>query len=260
MVVTGPGERDVLLGEAFDSTDVQFSLGTTDRCSTQATYSWSLSDDYRVLSLNTQNDSCIDRATVLAGDWRRELPITRALVPERPYRAHLDPAIVFTPPAGFMFPATGSPPEVYLFDDGSFLLDAEDYAAFVTVGNVLNDRCDSRRGTQERITSFDDFLAWNRATTGATVSEPVQTAVGGHSAIRVDVVATDACPNAQLVTPDCFCMGPAWIGFENRSWAVDLGPKGFLVISFHDDNPPFVANTPERLAIAQKLVDSIQFP
>ena len=42
-----------------------------------------------------------------------------------------------------------------------------------------------------------------------------------------------------------------------RIWAVDVEGQIVLIL-FHDDNPPWEELTPERLAVAQDFVDSIQ--
>ena len=47
-------------------------------------------------------------------------------------------------------------------------------------------------------TSFADFVEWNRAATGVTVSEPVETTVGGFDAVYVDVTPTADCPNGEV--------------------------------------------------------------
>jgi hypothetical protein len=94
------------------------------------------------------------------------------------------------------------------------------------------------------------------------VSEPVATTVGGYDDVYADIEGTEACPDPGL-EPNCGCLALEFVlagGFEERTWAVDLGNERIVIIGFHDDSFPFGGHTPERLAIAQKLNDSIRFP
>jgi hypothetical protein len=92
--------------------------------------------------------------------------------------------------------------------------------------------------------------------------EPIRTTVGGHDAIAIDVGGTDGCPNGE-VEADCGCVPGLNLTDVNgtlfeRIWAVDVDGQ-IVIVLFHDDGPPWLPITPERAAIAQELVDSIQF-
>jgi hypothetical protein len=259
----GPHEQAVLLGEwAIDYGT--FQVGATDHCSTEGSYEWSNSADGQSLTMSAVDDQCLDRRTVLEGDWDRA-ELTRTLVPETPYRVDLDRPVLFTVPAGFMFTWSGGPPIATVREGNRkyLLLDGEDFFVWLqTAGQSLNDRCDINLGMRPQLTSIDDFLAWNGSASGAKVSQPTETSVGGYPAVYQDITGTGSCPQTPAEA-NCFCMPVGAMlgdGFEERTWAVDLGDGQIVTIGFHDDNPPFVANTPERLAIAQKFVDSIQFP
>jgi hypothetical protein len=43
-----------------------------------------------------------------------------------------------------------------------------------------------------------------------------------------------------------------------RAWAVDVNGK-IVIVLFHDGYAPLQELTPERLALAQEFIDSIQF-
>ena len=84
----------------------------------------------------------------------------------------------------------------------------------------------------------------------------------GHDAVYVDIGGTDDCPNG-TVQPNCSCIPAAGLSdvdgtLVERIWGVDVDGKIVLVI-FHDDNPPWLSLTPERLAVAQEFIDSIHF-
>ena len=143
--------------------------------------------------------------------------------------------------------------------DRKAIIYAEDeYAIINTAGHIQVDRCDQARGQRPGLSSLADFLDWNRSATGVTVSEPIETTVGGFDAVFVDVTPTADCPNGEI-PPNCYCMpdGALVIGMIDRIWAVDVNGKIVVLIQYHDDNPPFLEFTPERQAVAQEFIDSI---
>ncbi len=261
-VATAPGDRDILLGSvAFGSPTGEATLGPIGGCADAGLYRFSVSVDVRTLTVDAVGDSCVPRATVLAGTWTRTA-IREQLKPNERYSAALEPALSFVVPPGFEKRDGTTPVATSDLSDAvnDLLLDAEDFFAYVGTGpTVLRDRCDMEAGTRPMPTTLDEFVAWNRATTGASVSEPVRATVDGHDAIRVDVVPGDGCPNGQ-VQANCGCLTATAlvIGMADRTWAVDVDGT-VVLIQFHDDNPPWLELTPERLEIAQTLVDSIEF-
>lgn len=267
LIARGPDGREVLLGSARDAPAGQVAFGPTDRCPGSGTYAYVMSDDFVRLTVDAVSDDCVDRRTLLAGAWDRS-SISYALTPRRPYQVELDPTVAFSIPQGFANP-TGEPPGVFvgLGDVGashqpapSMWVEAGDFFAQILIReDVPLDRCDLDLGSVAPSATIEDFIAWNRATTGATVSEPMPTTIGGHRAVAIDVTGTSECANVH--EPDCGCMPAGFMspGLEERIWAVDLGGRIAMVV-FHDDSGATpVPLTPERLAIAQELVDAIEF-
>ena len=263
LMVNGPDGRDVWLG-LLDSKEPRgwFNLGPRDGCAERGTYTYELSEDFRTLTVELVSDACAERATLLASSWVRS-SIDDALDWNQPYTVDLDPRITFVVPPEFSV-VGGRPPRIIIptiGNDHRVVIDSEDEYAIIHTGvHVQADRCDQTRGGRYLPTSFDDFVEWNRSSTGVTVSAPVATTVGGFDAVYVDVTPTADCPNGE-VPPNCYCMpdNALVIGMIDRIWAVDVRGK-FVVIQFHDDNPPWLEFTPERQAIGQKFVDSITFP
>jgi hypothetical protein len=265
LIVSGPANREILLGSVTNTAEGRAELGSTDRCAESGTYDYALSEDGRTFSIETVEDSCTDRAAILHGDWQRDT-INHELVPGQSYAVDIGAGkhMQFTIPFGFRH-ANGNPPSVWLnlSNSGEIVFDAEDFFVLVEAGpSVQRDRCDTTRGEIAIATTLDEFVTWNTSARGVVASDPVPTTVGGHDAVYLDLATTDACPNG-TPEPDCFCM-PAtslWAGFDEpgeRIWGVDVDGR-IVVILFHDDNAPLLALTPERQAIANELVASMLF-
>lgn len=262
LMVKGPDGRDIWLG-LLDNKQPRgwFNLGPRDGCAERGTYTYELSEDFRDLTVELVSDACAERTKLLASSWVRT-SIDDSLDLGQPYTVDLNPRITFVVPSEFRV-VGGRPPRLIMpvFEDGGLvIIDSEDeYAIIHSGGQVQADRCDQARGQRDIPTSLADFVEWNRAATGVTVSEPIETTVGGFDAVYVDVTPTADCPNGE-VPPNCYCMpdDALVIGMIDRIWAVDVNGK-IVLIQFHDDNPPFLEFTPERQAIGQEFIDSIQF-
>jgi hypothetical protein len=262
LMVKGPDGRDIFLGLLDNTARGRADLGPIDSCAERGAYTFELSDDFRSLTVEAVSDACTERAKLLASSWVRA-SIDDALDWNQPYTVDLDPRITFVVPSEFSV-VGGRPPRIIVPTIGNerqVVIDSEDeYAIIHTAVHAQADRCDQTRGGRYMPTSFADFIEWNRSATGVTVSEPIETTVGGFDAIYVDVTPTADCPNGE-VPPNCYCMpnDALVIGMIDRIWAVDVNGK-IVLIQFHDDNPPWLEFTPERQAIGQKFVDSITFP
>jgi hypothetical protein len=262
LLIHAPDGREIFLG-TFGSRqpDGRVLLGTTDRCDSPGTYSYETSADHLNMTIDVVSDTCADRVELLASTWIRT-SIGDTLAPNQRYTYDFEPRISFAIPDAFR-DAAGGPPRVSvptIHNDRDIQIDAEDYFADINAGvHVQIDRCDQDRGRGYLPTSLQDFVAWNQAATGVTVSDPVTTTIGGHAAVYVDVTPAADCPNGR-VNANCSCIPSTGlvIGMVERTWAVDVDGK-VLVIQFHDDDPPWLGLTPERLAVAQEFIDSIQF-
>jgi hypothetical protein len=262
LMVKGPDGRDIFLGLLDDrQTKGRAVLGPTDGCAESGSYTYAMSNDFRTMTIEVVRDTCADRAKLLASSWVRA-SIDDFIAPGQPYVVDLDPRISFVVPSGFRVRG-GRPPRIVApmnQNEGHVIVDAEDeYAIIHAATHLQADRCDQARGHRSMPASFADFLEWNRASTGVTVSEPRETTVDGFPAVVVDVTPTADCPNGE-VPPNCYCMpdDALVIGMIDRIWAVDVNGK-IVLIQFHDDNPPFLEFTSERQALAQEFVDSIKF-
>jgi hypothetical protein len=265
VVVDAPDDREILLGSLVDGQqEGRVIFGPTDRCEELGTYDFRPSDDYRSLSVELVEDTCTDRAKLLESSWVRNA-IEGVLAPDQPYTIDLEPQVSFSIPPDFR-DISGSPPNLLIpieRVEKRVIIDAEDYFVLVDASvHVQSDRCDRNAFERYMPTTLDEFVEWNRAATGVNVSEPVRTAVDGRDALYMDVGGTDDCPNG-TVTVDCFCVPATGLTdvdgklFE-RIWAIDVDGQ-IVLVEFHDDNPPWLALTPERLAVAQEFVESIHF-
>jgi hypothetical protein len=160
----------------------------------------------------------------------------------------------------------GSPPNLSIpveRVENQMVIDAGDYFALVDASvHVQSDRCDRNAFERYMPATLDEFVEWNRAATGVNVTEPVRTSVDGHDAVYMDIGGTDDCPNG-IVQSSCDCVPATGLtdvdgALIERIWAVDVHDK-IVLIQFHDDNPPWLGLTPDRLAVAQEFIDSIHF-
>ena len=265
VLVRGSEGREVFLGSLEESQSPGTAvLGPTDRCTASGTYNYALSADFRTLSIELGSDACTDRAAVLAGNWDRS-GIRYTLGQGQPYTVDLQPRVTFAVPAGFNFD-DGTPPEItvpLIGAQNELWVDAENYLVHIwTDDEVPSDRCNQGSPGRPMPATLDEFVEWNRSSTGVNTGEPIHTTVGGHDAIAIDVGGTDDCPNFS-VGPNCGCVPGLNLTdvdgtlFE-RTWGVDVDGR-IVIVLFHDDNPPWLELTPERLAVAQQFIDSIQF-
>lgn len=265
VMVRAPDDREIFLGSlADDQPRGRAVFGPTDRCPGPGTYTYELSDDNRSLSMQLVGDTCDERAALLEGSWIRS-SIQQSAAQNQSYTYDLNPRVSFVIPSGFR-DSSGNPPTVSIPIERvveRVEIDAEDYFVLVDASvHVPSDRCDQNVFDRYMPPTMDDFVEWNRAATGVNVTEPVPTKVDGHDAVYMDIGGTDDCPNG-TVKPNCSCIPSAGLSdvdgtLVERIWAVDVDGKIVLVI-FHDDNPPWLALTPERLAVAQEFIDSIHF-
>ena len=265
VVVIAPDDREIFLGTlADDQPQGRVVFGPTDRCEGSGTYTYELSGDHLSLSMQLVGDTCAERAALLDGTWVRR-SIQQAVAPNQKYTYDLEPRVSFVVPSDFR-DSSGSPPNLSIPIERvveRVEIDAEDYFVLLDASvHVQSDRCDQNAIERYMPPTLDEFVEWNRAATGVRVSEPVQTTVDGRDAVYMDVGGTHDCPNG-TVQPNCACIPPAGLSdadgtLVERIWAVDVDDKIVLVI-FHDDDPPWLALTPERLAVAQEFIDSIHF-
>jgi hypothetical protein len=265
IIARGPDDHEILIGTlGGNPPEGQVILGPTQSCTGEGSYAAAFSEDNRKLTLALVNDDCADRTALLKGEWLRQ-SILHPLVPGQRYTIDLDPRVSFVMPAAFRFD-NGNPSDVHVPTGGQvneLFVDAENYLVQVwTAEEVPGDRCDWNVAARPTPGTLDEFVEWNQDSTGVAVSDPVEATVAGHPAVYVDVGGTDDCPNG-AVRSDCGCVPGLNLTdvdgtlFE-RIWAVDVGGQ-IVIVLFHDDNPPWQPLTPERLAVAQEFIDSIQF-
>ena len=111
-------------------------------------------------------------------------------------------------------------------------------------------------------TTLNEFVAWNQDATGVSVSVPVDATIDGYPAVYVDVGGTDDCPNGKFPV-DCSCVEPTGLTdvdgtLVERTWAVEVNGQ-IVIVLFNDGYAPLEPLTPERVAIVQEFIDSIQF-
>ena len=260
LMVKGPDGRDIFLGLLDNKQpEGRAILRKTDQCPDAGTYTYALSDDFRHMTFEQVSDSCADRAKLLASSWVRT-SIDDAVAVDQRYAVDLDPqSRSWCHPNSALSAGVGKALVPVVQNEGLVVIDAEDeYAIIHTRLHAQTDRCDQTRGHRSMPASFADFLEWNRAATGVTVSEPVATTVGDRRRLcRCDAhcgLPERRGPTELLLHPDDALV----IGMIDRIWAVDVNGK-IVLIQFHDDNPPWLEFTPERQAIGQEFVDSISF-
>jgi hypothetical protein len=240
----------------------QLKLSGTQGCQDKATYEYTLARDFRTLHFEKVDDACADRSALLAGDWSRSV-IEHHLDVDQPYVFGTNPRLTFSIPAGFAQTHVPLLHSIADAGDNELWVDAGDSVVLLqTGGQVQRDRCDRNAGFRDSPTTFDEFVEWNQAATGVNLTAPVDTTVGGHPAVFVDIGGTDDCPNGP-VPADCSCVEATVLSdvdgtLYERAWAVDVNGK-IVIVLFHDGYAPLQELTPERLALAQEFIDSIQF-
>jgi hypothetical protein len=255
-----PGEADFILGSI--STIVPYEvtdLGPTDRCPNVGRYSHELSADTSRFTITVDDDPCVDRATLLAGDWVRTW-IDRQVIPGTAYSVAVAGATVdLTVPTGFrssvgdmtMYAGPQPPSGFSKFGTGelAFLLTSGFDEASAAV-----DRCREAKGRQELPPTIDAYLEWSRGSTGLEVTNELRTTVGGLPAIQVDLVGGPECEPtvADLIPPTGLIRD-----VHQREWAIDLGGR-LLLATFTDDLDPQEPLSDEALAMSQAFIDSME--
>jgi hypothetical protein len=261
LVASGPDGRDILVG-TIQNTGNRATLSATDRCPEPGTYDWALTQGSLAIELTPVEDRCEERSALLAGAWNR-VSIQQLVAPGRRYGLPVnDKVLSFTLPSAFR-DVTGIDPtlEVELDQSGGRWhgFDGDSDTLHFSIATfsppyAYFDRCDDRKGRGGGPTTIEEFLAWNRGTQGATVSEPRATTVAGRDAVVVDITVGSDCPNGDEAY--------GWwdgltSGMTQRQWAVDIG--GRLIIVGFSHQGPGVPLTPEQLDIADEFVASISY-
>jgi len=261
VLARAPEGREILLG-TITSSESRATFSATDRCEQAGTYDWSLGEDNQSLELVLVDDACRDRAGLLAGSWARATMQYR-LAPGRRYEISSNgTTFAFTIPAGFSSPATGGPQltvELNVAGTGQHAVfaDGEDLEFFLIAMQrpmVFSDRCDATKGRGDNgPRTLEQFIAWNRATSGSTISEPVAVTIAGKPGVSIDIVTTSGCANGEdEIAP----YDGLTSGMTTRTWGVDLGGS-LAIIGFVPTGPPWTALTDDQLAVASELVSSM---
>lgn len=153
------------------------------------TYSFSISTGDQRLSMSPVSDTCVERATILAGDWTRtdlgELqPGRRDASTFRPFLGGTG-RLTYTVPAGW----AGSSMRDNLLELGR--PSVSDEASISVISNAYpSDQaapCSENRGAAGLGRTPAAMAAWLRTVRGLVVSTPAEATIGGLSGIIVDL-------------------------------------------------------------------------
>jgi hypothetical protein len=254
-----PGEADFILGSI--STIVPYEvtdLGPTDRCPNVGRYSHELSADTKRLTITVDDDPCVDRATLLAGEWVRTW-IDRQVIPGTAYSVAVAGATVdltvphaFRSSVGDMTTYAGPQPPSGFSKFGTGEL-AFALTSALDDGSAAIDRCRAAHGRRGLPSTIDAYLEWSRESTGLEVSNEVRTTVSGLPAVQVDLRGGAECETvADQVSPTGLVSD-----MHQREWAIDLGGR-LLLATFTDDIDPQEPLSDEALAMSQAFIDSME--
>jgi len=240
------------------------TLGKTTQCLEEGTYRYRHSADYRTLIVETVNDSCVDRRTLIEGEWQRvrsdlNLEVGRAytidmgvrvdfVVPEWPDVKPPGPYVSTEGPPG-------QPPHVIQIGNDQPNRPYADYELRLVVDpRLAKDVCDIAKGSLDAGWTLDDVAA-RTISRGATFSPPTRSTVSGFPAVVIDVADSVDCYNDQFTEEQCCPDDVVWRQNEGRFWVVDIGPRKVFIAFIGYGH----AVTEEQLAIGSELVASLRF-
>ena len=258
LIAWGGDGQDILLGWIYSEGEGRTGLGATDHCPDEGHYSHEVSADGRTFTITVVGDPCEDRATLLAGEWRRT-SIARQVSPRSRYRVDFDGATVdVTVPASFVstsgdlttFTASANPLWSASFRTGVWEFSL---GAGAPNGYSATDRCQDLgdAGHRSRPTTIDEYLAWNESSRGLEVSAPARLQVAGHPAVRVDLAGGIECQAAAEVRSTEFVEGQ-----QTREWAIDIGSGLLLAEVANEDRMGRLS--PELVAAGDAFVQSME--
>jgi len=257
LTAKSPEGQDVLLG-SMTTNGNRTTLGPTDRYTEPGEYEHHVSEDTMSFTITVLDDTCGDRAALLAGNWTRQ-HVDAWLQPGDRYRLRgagltLDLTVPrsFVNADGQYTDYDGAPGPIGL---GYFRTGDWAFAVNIESGPFLPvDRCHPDAGRQRVPGTPDGYLDWNRSSGGLAVGEPARVTVGGYPAVRVDLTGGAGCqpePASGSVQPNEFMQG-----MEVREWAIDLGDRMLLALIV--DESPMEPLTPEVTDAGEAFVDSIE--
>lgn len=259
LLAESPDGRQILLGSISLPSEGVVDLGSTDRCPTSGTHGFEVADDGNNLTVTLRDDECADRATLLDGEWERQV-VDWIIRPGERYRAEMPGFIVdVTTPRQFVSSAGGAPYLLSFANPTPYAkFQTDDLTFLLSAGDVMRDRCRESSGWQPTPLTIDGYLDWTRSSQGTVMSEPVPATVAGYPAVQVEVSSTDACEPAHdgmsfWFTPRDGPMG-SW---HSRDWAVNVDGL-LLLVSLFDDNVPFEGLTPEMIATGDEFIASLE--
>jgi hypothetical protein len=256
LIGRGPDGREILLG-TIDNADNRATLSATDRCPDPGTYEHALSDDKLTFELTMVTDTCTDRSTFLVGTWQRQTIIQPVESGSRHELGIADKTLSFTVPSSFRARSGPVEADVFLDQTGNgwhnfFVISDDLYVSFVTESppTVFRDRCDPSKGRADGPATIEEFLAWNRAATSVTISEPKSMTIAGFEGVSLDITAESGCTNDDALWDGLVA------GMTNRTMAADIGGRLIIIVGYHL-GPPYVPLTPEELDTIDELVASL---
>jgi hypothetical protein len=262
-VARSPDGKTIPLGQiTADGATAQ--LGKTMQCLEEGTYRYRQSADFLTLVVEAVSDSCVDRRTLIEGEWQRvradlDLEVGRAytvdmgvlvdfVVPEWPSVPSPGPYVSTEGPPG------QAPHEIHIGTDkpNTHLTDYE--LKLVVDPRLAKDVCHIAKGWLDEGWTLDDVAARKPASKNVTFSPPRRSTVSGFPAVVIDVADSEDCFNDQFTEEQCCPDDVIWWNNEGRFWVVDMGSRKVFIAFVGMGH----AVTEAQLAIGTELVASLR--